>query len=37
MSESEGGVMNSQAVRKIFLDGVINLIGDYERYTSKLG
>ena len=35
--EKEKGDINSEFIKNIFLDGMINLIGDYERFTSKLG
>ena len=31
------GELDSDKIRNIFLEGIIDVIGDYERYTSKLG
>ena len=31
------GELDSDKIRNMFLEGVIDIIGDYQRYTSKLG
>ena len=35
--EKDNGEINSDKIRNIFLEGMVDAIGDYERYTSKLG
>ena len=35
--KDNGEDINSDKIRNIFLEGIIDIIGDYERYTSRLG